>query len=407
MPADARVAIAGLGVVAPEATGAEPLRHLLISGRSVSAEIDRFDTSGFRSHNGAVVRDFDPRAFIPAAMSRRMNQLSRFGVASARLAIDDAGDAGEIPERGNAGVAVGTMFGPVDTSVRYLTEYRKRGASLAPPQLFAESVANAPGSHIAIVHRFRGFNLTFTQREGSALTALTYAAMQIAKGSASAALAGGVEEITEVTYGVLERIGALAHRDERGPEEARPFDAKRNGFLMGEGGMMTLLVGDPGERRPWGWVAGFAIGRDLTATGSNWGKDPQAARSVMARAIEDAKLDVSGIDAVFASANGSRGGDGVEAEALRALFGDACPPVVASKGVFGEYAAGGGVQIASALLALRHGELYPSVGFSSAEPGLELPVTMRYEQRPLRSVLINAISAGGGIISAVLARDRA
>jgi 3-oxoacyl-[acyl-carrier-protein] synthase II len=407
MPADARVAVVGVGVIAPGATGADSLRDLLRSGRSSTSEIDRFSTSGFRSHRGALVRGFDPRQFIAAAKSRRMNQLSRFGVASARLALDDAGGSGQIGQRGDAGVAIGTMFGPVETSVRYLTEYRRRGPSLAPPQLFAESVANAPGSHIAIENGLRGFNLTFTQREGSALTALAYAAMQIAKGSVPAALAGGVEEVTEVTYGVLERIGALSGEDRHGAEEARPLDASRNGFVFGEGGMMALLVGDPAEGSPWGWVAGFAVGRDRTATISDWGEDPRAVASVMARAIEDANLEISEIDAVFVSANGSRAGDALEARALRALFGEACPPVVATKGVFGEYAAGGGVQIASALLALRHGELYPSVGFSSAEPGLELPVTERYTVRPLRTVLINAVSAGGGIISAVFSRDRA
>src|SRR5205823_2840299 len=137
---------------------------------------------------------------------RRMNNLSRFAVSAARLALDDRG--GELPPE--TGVAVGSAFGPVQTSVDYMREYVEKGASLAPPHLFAESVANAPGSHVAIEWGFRGFNVTVTQRESSALAAAMYASSQLVKGSARAALTGGVEEVNEMTFSVLDRIGALA-----------------------------------------------------------------------------------------------------------------------------------------------------------------------------------------------------
>src|SRR5439155_1995431 len=113
----------------------------------------------------------------PMKLGRR-NTLSRFGVAAAHLATMDRGDG--LPNI--AGVALGTSFGPVQTSVDYMQEYVEKGAALAPPQLFAESVANAPGSHIAIEHDLRGFNVTITQRESSALAAAMYACSQVAKG---------------------------------------------------------------------------------------------------------------------------------------------------------------------------------------------------------------------------------
>src|SRR6266550_9279009 len=179
-----RIAITGIGVVAPGAIGIDAFSALLDRGSTAATPIDRFDTNGLSAHTAAVVRDFIPRDFIPPMKLRRMNNLSRFGVAAARLAISDRG--GELSTA--AGVAVGTAFGPVQTSVDYMQEYVARGAALAPPQLFAESVANAPGSHIAIENDLRGFNVTLTQRESSALAAAMFAGAQIAKGTVTAAL---------------------------------------------------------------------------------------------------------------------------------------------------------------------------------------------------------------------------
>src|SRR3954449_13135537 len=196
-----RIAISGIGIIAPDAIGLDAFRALLASGRIATRVVD-----------------FKPRDFIHPMKMRRMNALSRFGVAAAKLALADAGlDPGR-----NTGVALGTAFGPVQTSVDYMQEYVAKGAALAPPQLFAESVANAPGSHIAIESDFRGFNVTLTQRESSLLAAAMYASSQIVKGTVPSAIIGGVEEVNEMVFSVLDRIGALAHEENELPERMRP-----------------------------------------------------------------------------------------------------------------------------------------------------------------------------------------
>jgi 3-oxoacyl-(acyl-carrier-protein) synthase len=362
-----RIPITGIGVIAPGAIGIEAFRALLASGGSAAAEVDRFDTSGLSTHTAALVRDFKPKDFIPVMKMRRMNTLSRFGVAAAKLAIEDCGAA----LQPDTGVALGTAFGPVQTSVEYMQEYVEKGAALAPPQLFAESVANAPGSHIAIEWNLRGFNVTITQRESSALAAAMYASSQILKGSAQGALIGGVEEANEMLFSVLDRLGALA-------DEARPFAPDRRGMVLGEGG--AVLVAGAGTRKPYGWLAGFGVSRDTTAPISDWGTDQNAVVTAMKAAMDDA--EVEHVDAVYASANGSRRGDELEARALQAMFGDAMPQVVTTKQVFGEYAAGGALQLVAALLAVE-------------------------ENPELRHVLVNSLSAGGGIVCAVVSREAA
>lgn len=387
-----RVAITGLGVVAPEAIGVDAFAAMLDRGKSVATTIDRFDTSALHGHTAAMVRDFVPKEFISPMKLRRMNNLSRFVVAAARLAAADRG--GDLPS--TAGVAMGSAFGPVQTSVDYLQQYVEKGAALAPPQLFAESVANAPGSHVGIEFDLQGFNITVTQRESSALAALMYAASQVAKGTVPAAMAGGVEEVSEIVFSVLDRLGALGNC-------CRPFDRRREGMVVGEGGAMVIVEAVP-NGRPYAYVSGFGIARDTTATISDWGEGAESVVTAMRAALDDAELSPSDIDAIYASANATVRADRLEYRAIQSLF-SSVPAVVATKGYFGEYAAGGALQLIAAVLALRDQKLHASVGYAEADAEMRFAPTRKPVHRDLRHVLVNSISAGGGIVSAVLSRE--
>src|SRR4051794_36021934 len=311
-----RVAITGIGIVAPGAIGIDAFRALLDRGTTAIAPIERFDTGGLSAHTAGLVIDFKPRDYIPAMKLRRMNTLSRYAVSATRLAIDDAAIA--LPN--DAGVALGTAFGPVQTSVDYMQEYVAKGAALAPPQLFAESVANAPGSHIAIEHDLRGFNVTVTQRESSLLAAAMFASGQIIKGTVPSAIIGGVEEVNEMVFSVLDRIGALAHEENELPERMRPFDRRRNGMSIGEGSAIFIAEATP-ARQPYGWLAGFGIARDTTASISDWGIGDAQVAAAMQAAIDDAELTIADISAIYASANGTKRGDLLELRAIQRLFG--------------------------------------------------------------------------------------
>jgi 3-oxoacyl-[acyl-carrier-protein] synthase II len=394
-----RIAITGIGVIAPGAIGVDAFAAQLNCGEAAATNIDRFDTSGLHAHTAAVVRDFVPRDYIPPMKLRRMNQLSRFGVAAARLAINDRGS--ELST--STGVAIGTAFGPVQTSVDYMQEYVEKGAALAPPQLFAESVANAPGSHVGIEFGLRGFNITVTQRESSALAALMYASSQIAKGVLPAAVVGGVEEVNEIVFSVLDRIGALAHRNGVVDECARPFDRRRNGMVIGEGGAVLIAEAAP-RKPPYAFVSGFGIARDTTATISDWGEGADAVATAMRAAIDDAEVSPGEIDAIYASANSTVRADRLESRAIQSVF-QRVPPVVATKGCFGEYSAGGALQLIAAVLAIRDQAVHASAGFAEADPEMPFTPTRERSARDLRHILVSSISAGGGVVCAVLSRE--
>lgn len=397
-----RIPITGIGVIAPGAVGVDAFGALLDGGSSAATTVDRFDTAGLRARTAAVVRDFQPRDFISPMKLRRMNTLSRFAVAAARMAIENSAAS---PDAG-AGVAIGTVFGPVQTSMEYMRQYVEKGSSLAPPQLFAESVANAPGSHVAIEFGLRGFNVTFTQRESSALAALMYAAAQVAKGAVPSAIIGGVEEVNDVVFSVLDTVGTLAHADGPLDERARPFDRRRNGMIVGEGGAAIVADAAP-KRSAVAYASGFGIARDVTASISDWGSGQEAVAGAMRAAIEDAGLELRDIDAIYASANATVRCDRLEIRAIQSLFGGDVPPVVATKGCFGEYAAGGALQLVAAILALRDRKLHPSAGFEQCDPEMHFTPVRRTTARELRHVLVNSLSAGGGIVCAVLSREQA
>jgi 3-oxoacyl-[acyl-carrier-protein] synthase II len=399
-----RVAITGIGVVAPGAVGVDAFRRLLRGGVSGVQPVERFDTEGLSAHSAGLIRDFAPKQFIAPGKMRRMNMLSRLAVSAAHMAMLDAGAA----VAHESGVVLGTAFGPVQTSIEYMHEYVEKGAALAPPQLFAESVANAPGSHIAIETGFRGFNVTVTQRESSAIAAAMYAASQIVKGTVPAALYGGVEEVNEMIFSVLDRIGALAHVNGAAAEPARPFDRLRNGLSIGEGSAVMLAESPELARersKVYGWLAGFGIGRDKTASISDWGDGHDQVAATMRAAIEDAELTLDDIDAVYASANGTRRCDRLEYRALEKLFGARQPPVVATKGWFGEYSAGGALPLVATLLALEEQSLHASLGFEQGDSDMQLDVTREARPMKLRNVLVNSLSAGGGIVCTVVSRE--
>jgi 3-oxoacyl-[acyl-carrier-protein] synthase II len=205
-------------------------------------------------------------------------------------------------------------------------------------------------------------------------------------------------------FSVLDRIGALAHSNGVADEAARPFDRRRNGMVLGEGSAMLIAEQLEEPRKVYGYLSGFGIARDITATTSDWGDDPTALVTAMRAAIEDAEISLDDVDAIYASANATRRADRVEYVAIEQLFGERVPPVVATKGYFGEYAAAGALQLVAALLAVEQQTLHASVGFDEGDPDMRIDVVCERRETPLRHVLVNSVSAGGGIVCTVVSQ---
>ncbi len=385
------VAITGLGVAGPCGLGRDALADALARGVACSVAVDRSHKAHARrgSMHAALCAGDDLSRWVPPAAARRMSRPSRLAVAAARMAIDQSG-IDDIAADDTA-VVMGTAFGPGEFTERLL-----RGILADPetasPFLFTECVANAPAAEIALVCGARGPNITVTQREAGPLIAIARAADEIASGRSRCALAGSVDEMTPVMHAALDRFRALT----RG-SAPRPFDRERDGFLAGEGAATVAMesvdtASARGSRilakvRAWGGAF------DPTASPSTWGTGHRKLGASLLRWLERRNIKRKSIGAIVSGASGSRRGDRLEALTLRAAWeGLELPPVLAPKGVVGEY---GGGALPAAVLAIEGAAFGRLDACRTLDPELGLSVHDGSALPALERVLVTSFAAGG------------
>lgn len=404
------ILLTGLGTVGASGCGAESLGEALASSDPLTwlSEIDR--SAGYHPANGSGSR----RAFLTGGVrltdwiapgeARRMSPPSKLAVASARMALRGAGFADARCGREETSVVVATTFGPSSYSEALIKQILFEGPEATSPFYFTESVANAPAAQIAILCRARGPSVTVCQREAGPLLAVAQAATDVAAGKAPSALAGSVEEMTPLLHALLDRFGALAVPGPDGAEAARPFDRRRGGFLAAEGAAMIFLeTAESAEERgarPLARLLAWGSAFDPTAPRTGWGTGGARLARSLVRGLERAGVGIGDVDRIVSGASGSRHGDRLEAEMLRAAWGDRpLPPVLAPKAAVGEY---GGGFLGAAVLAAGGARFGPTSGFTTPDPGLGI---VPYDGGDLPSpstVLVTSLAAGGAAAWLVL-----
>ncbi len=406
------IVVTGLGTIGAYGSGAESLRRALASSAPLTAsEVDR--SSGYHlaraSRQALLVDPALVREWLSPAEARRMSPPSKLAVAASRMALRCAGLEGAAEEPAPvAGVALSTAFGPSSFSEGLLRQILLEGPEAASPFLFTESVANAPAAQIAIASKARGPSITLCQREAGALLAVGQGAADLASGRAARALAGSVDEMTPLLHALLDRFGAVTRSGVDGREQARPFDRRRSGFVAAEGVTLLVLESDAAARgrgatslaRILGWGSAF----DPTAPAIGWGTGHASLGRALRKSLDRAGIDLAAIDRIVAGASGSVGGDRLEALMLREAWGGAAlPPVLAPKGVTGEY---GGGFLGAVVLAASGATFGPAAGFAEMDPDLGV---VPHDGSPLPApslVLATSVAAGGAASWLVLGAPR-
>jgi len=401
------VVVSGIGTLGSFGLGVEALQAALLSGRPATTEVDRSesDHAPCGARLAALVGRVDLSSWVNPAAARRMSGPSKLAVAAARMAVRQAGLGDQDDGWQDTAVVMSTAFGPADFTERLIRAIAIAGPATASPFHFTESVANAPAAQIAIDCHARGPNVTVTQREAGALIAVGRAVAQVASGRVRRALAGSVEEMTPLLHALLDRFGALARATPELAEAARPFDRRRNGLLAGEGATVLVLEreADAAARGATvlARVRAGASAFDPTASRVGWGRG--AARLALAVRALLARLGLGprDVDAVVSGASGTRVGDRLEAEVLRAVFSETgMPAILSPKSITGEY---GGGHLGAAVLAARGGEFGPTAGFEEPDPTLALRPHAGGSLRGGR-VLVSSLAAGGAGAWLVLER---
>lgn len=413
------VVITGCGAVSAYGQSTAGLEAGLLSGAPPLSPIDR--PPGYHQPDPSArlalrVGSLPLVPWLQPAEARRMSPPSKLAVAAARQALAMAGLAGpdgKVPTGPEAGVEgpgeqtavfLANSFGPSSFTEHLMRQILLESPEAASPFYFTECVANAPAAQIAIAARARGANVTVVQREAGPLLAVAKGAAEVASGRARRALVGAAEEMTPLLHSLLDRFGALSRGTGGEGEAARPFDRWRDGFLAAEGAVVLVLEREAEAlargARPLARVAGWANAFDPTAPPTDWGRGGAALARGLVRGLARFGLAPEGIDRIVSGASGAVAGDRLEAEVLRAAWsGRPLPPVLAPKGVTGEY---GGGFLASAFLASRGARFGPTAGFAEPDPDLDL---VPYDGRPLpppRRVLATGLAAGGAATWLVL-----
>jgi 3-oxoacyl-[acyl-carrier-protein] synthase II len=393
-----RIVITGLGMVTPLGTGKDVFAKNFFQGRSGISFIEGFDTSHLPSHLGGEVKDFRPQDFIFSKNFRRMDRLSQYVTASARMAMEDAQFSVTPENRDRVGIIMGTTFGPTELKIQSMRTLFTRGPAKIHPSLVPNSVLNAPAGHASIEMGFRGINTTVNHQATSGEIALIYAVMELRRGTADVVLAGGAEILSDFFFESLVHFKALSPVDGL-TEKARPFDIKRNGPVIGEGcGIVCLERLDHALARgvtPYCEISGWGISSSPSPP-TGWPSTGEGITKAIQKSLHMADTATKHIDVVLAAGNGGSDPDGIEAEAYQNLFPDhtAQPSFFSYKGALGESFSSGGIGASIMALVIRNNKIPPTLGLT--EPMAPLPFVMdTAKDMTIRHGLLNAVSYGG------------
>lgn len=400
------VVITGLGAVGSYGCGRQRIAEALANNTLTTSEVER---SGFHrpqgSRRAALAGSLDLSAWVAPAAARRMSTPSKYAVAAARMALQDAGLAPE-EVAGPTAVVMATGFGPTSFTEKLLLQVLNEGPQAASPFLFTECVANAPAAQIAIAAKAVGPNVTLVQREAGPLRAVARAAAEVSSGRWSRALTGAVDELPPVLHALLDRFEVLAKPDADGQEIPRPFDRRRSGAIAAEGSVVLVLEDESaaGARgaRILARVRGGGMAFDATASRVGWGQGHETLAQALRRVLDRAGLAPRDVDLVVSGASGAVAGDRLEALTLRAAWGEATlPPLVTPKNVTGEY---GGGFLAGAVLAAHGARFGPPNGSTEPDPELGLRPSAVPGALSPQVVLATSLAAGGAASWLVLER---
>jgi 3-oxoacyl-[acyl-carrier-protein] synthase II len=409
MSARRRVWITGLGIVTPIGTGVEAFRDGLRRAESPVKMIDRFDPSPFRSQVSAQVDDFDPHAWMPPKTARQLDRFSQFGMVAGRLALDDArlqpGQAGAAdPDR--VGIYLGSALGGIAFAEEQHERFMDKGIRQVAPTLALAVFGGAAPANLGIALDVRGPILSTANSCASGGVALGEALGDLREGRVDAAIAGGCEiPLSPLAFGAFDIIRALSagHNDDPA-HAARPFDAGRDGFVMGEGAALLVLEeAEAAERRgatPYAEILGYGATSDAHHMVQPRADGRDAARATTI-ALEDGGVDPGEIDYVNAHASSTPIGDVAEARAITMALGEraATVPVSGTKALYGHpLGASGAIEAAICALAIRDAWAPASVNLVAPEPELDalLPGLLREGRAgTYRRVLSTSFGFGG------------
>ncbi len=399
-----RVVVTGLGVITPLGNDVPTFWSALKSGKSGAGPITSFDTSGFDSRIAAEIKGFDPILYgISVKDARRLEKFVQYAVASSKQAITDAGLNLEKEDRHRIGVLIGSGIGGLYTIEEQNKIYLNKGPSRLSPFLIPMLIVNEAAGQVAINFGLKGPNSCVATACASGAHAIGDASRIIERGDADVMICGGTESCIVATgVGGFCALKALSTRNDEPEKASRPFDAKRDGFVIAEGcGLVVLESLEHAKKRKahiYAELCGYGMSCDayhITAPNPD-GEGPAQA---MREALKDGQLNPEDIDYINAHGTSTKLNDKVESMAIKIAFGAYAKKTMVSstKSMTGHMlGAAGGVEFVVCALAIRDGVVPPTINYEYPDPDCDLdyvPNTAR--ETEVDVCLSNSLGFGG------------
>lgn len=409
-----RVVVTGLGVISPLGVGVPTFWSNLVAGVSGVGRITLFNPEGYSTQIAAEVKSFDPAGFFEKKEARRLDRFTQFALVATKEAIADARLPLEEIDRDRVGVVLGSGIGGIGTLEEQHKVLLNRGPERVSPFFIPMMIANMGAGQIAITYGFRGHNATTVSACASSSNAIGDAFRLLKGGFLDVVVTGGAEApITPMAVAGFCSMKAMSTRNDEPEKASRPFDAQRDGFVIGEGaGVLILETLEHALRRGakiYAEVAGYGCSCDAYHISA---PDPEGKGAALAMelALKEAGMSGEEVDYINAHGTGTPLGDRLETMAIKQVFGRFGKKLAVSstKSMTGHLlGAAGGLEAVVCILAIENGIIPPTTNYEFPDPECDLDyVPNKARASPVEVAMTNSLGFGGHNVSLLFKKYR-
>jgi len=398
-----RVVVTGLGAVTPIGNDVPSYWEGLSTGRNGVAGITLFDASRHACRFAAEVKDFDPRGWLEPKESKRWDRFCQFAVVAAKQAVAAAGLTIDESNQNRVGTAIGSGVGGLlmmETQAHVLAD---RGPDRVSPFCVPMMIPNMATGLTAIALGAKGPSSAVATACAAGSNAIGDAFRLIQMGLADVMVCGGAESaITPLGVAGFASAKALSFRNDDPATASRPFDANRNGFVIGEGSGILVIESLDHARARNAQILGEIVGYGMTCDAHHITSPSPGGvggAEAMRLALQDAQLEPEQVDYVNAHGTSTQANDSNETSAIKSALGQRAEtvPVSSTKSMTGHLLGGsGGIEAVAAILAMEHGVVPPTINYTTPDPACDLDVVPNHARSlKLDVVLSNSFGFGG------------
>ena len=411
---DRRVVVTGVGIVSPLGIGTENTWRECVAGTPGVSPITKFDCDGFAVQIAGEVKGFDPLDYAARKDIKKMDYHIQYAIAAAEFCLQAAGlEVGDRPYDSNRmGVLIGSGIGGLNMMELHHRTLLDKGPGKVSPFFIPGLIVNEAAGWVSIKFDLRGPNSATCTACTTGAHAIGDAYKIVARGDADVMVAGGTEGVVcALAIDGFAAMRALSTRNDEPERASRPFDADRNGFILGEGaGVLVLEAEDAAVKRGAPIVAEI-VGYGMTGDAHHISSPPpdgNGAARVMRTTLEDASVNADQVGYVNAHGTSTPAGDRIETAAIKRVFGDhaADMPVSSTKSMMGHLlGAAGGVEAGVCALVLRDQVIPPTINYENPDPECDLDyVPNEARQAKVEYALSNSFGFGGTNAALLLKR---